>query len=71
MDNVAAFHALDRISKPLPKYVVDGSTDAQLNLQQAHACIAGELHALARQHRLAVIATRHSGAPASSGFDRC
>jgi hypothetical protein len=31
----------------------------------------GEVQALARQHRLAVIATRHSGAPASSGgFDR-
>ena len=71
IDNVAAFHALDRLTRPLPECGLDSATDAQLSLQQAHACIVGELHALVRQHRLAVIATRHAGAPASSGFDRC
>ena len=70
IDNVAAFHALDRATQPLPAHIVDPDTDAQLGLQQAQGCIVAELQALAQRHRLAVLATRQSGAPASAGFDR-
>ena len=72
IDNMAAFHALDRTTQALPQHIEDDAeADAQLGLQQAHGCLVAELQALAQQHRLAVLATRHSGAPASAGFDRC
>lgn len=43
--------------------------DAQIGLQQAHACIAAELSHMLRDRRLALIATRHS-ALSAGGFDR-
>lgn len=71
VDDVAAFYWLDRASRPLPASVTDPSREAQMSLHQAHACIIAELQALMREHRLAVIATRHSVFSAGSAFDRC
>lgn len=71
VDNVAAFYWLDRASQPLPACAADPTRDAHLGLQQAHACIAAELQALMRTHRLAVIATKQAVLSASnSAFDR-
>ncbi|BDA43663.1 DNA repair protein XRCC2 [Coccomyxa sp. Obi] len=71
VDNVAAFYWLDRAAPPLSACTMDPSKDAHLGLQQAHACIAAELQALMREHRLAVIATKQAVLSASSSaFDR-
>ena len=69
LDNVAAFYWLDKTTTELPEYAHDTERDAQLGLQQAHACIAAELSKLLKQCRLALIATRHS-ALSAGGFDR-
>lgn len=71
VDNVAAFYWLDRATPPLPACTMDPSKDAHLGLQQAHACIAAELQALMREHRLAIIATKQAVLSASSStFER-
>lgn len=71
IDNIAAFNSLDRATRALPEHIMGAAdADEQLGLQQAHACIGAELQALTQQHRLGVVATRLSGAPAGAGFDR-
>ena len=69
LDNIAAFYWIDRATTELPGYAVQSGRDAQIGLQQAHACVAAELSHLLRKHRLALIATRHS-ALSAGGFDR-
>ena len=69
LDNIAAFYWLDRTTTELPEYAYDPERDTQIGLQQAHACIAAELSKLLKEHRLALVATRHS-ALSAGGFDR-
>ena len=69
LDNIAAFYWLDRATTELSEYAHDTERDAQIGLQQAHACIAAELSKLLKDRRLALIATRHS-ALSAGGFDR-
>jgi hypothetical protein len=71
IDNIAAFYWLDRAARPLPGYLIDTTMDMQMSLQHAHSCIAAELQILMREHRLAVIATKHSIFSSSgNAFDR-
>lgn len=69
LDNIAAFYWIDRATTELPEYALQSEWDAQMSLQQAHACIAAELAHLLRERRLVLIATRHS-ALSAGGFDR-
>ena len=69
LDNIAAFYWIDRANTELPEYVIHRESDAQMGLQQAHACIAAELARILRERRLALVATRHA-ALSAGGYDR-
>ena len=69
LDNIAAFYWIDRANTELPEYAIHRERDAQMGLQQAHACVAAELAHILRERRLALVATRHA-ALSAGGYDR-
>lgn len=58
LDNIAAFYWVDAAVRGKPP--VPGQAVSALTLQAVHSVCAAELRSLAKQMRLAVIATKHS-----------